>query len=66
MRRGQPCPCCYDGRLWRATRGYSGCGITEEMVTAWWGLGVMQIDGLRNCGCACYHPYAGRSGGGSA
>ena len=66
MRRRQPCPCCYGGRLWRATRGYSGCGITEEMVTAWWGPGVMQIDGIRNCGCTCYRPYAGRSGGGSA
>ena len=43
-----------------------GCGITEEMVTAWWGPGVMQIDLVRNCGCTCYRPYAGRSGGGSS
>ena len=33
---------------------------------AWWGPGVMQIDWVRNCGCTCYRPYAGRSGGGSA
>ena len=54
---------------WAALEGgrrYSGCGITEEMVTACWGPGVMQIDGVRNCGCSCYRPYAGRSGGGSA
>ena len=55
--------------LWWAAlegaHGYSGCGITEEMVTAWWGPGV-QIDGVRNCGCTSYGPYAGRSGGGSA
>ena len=35
-------------------------------MTAWVGPGVMQIDGVRNCGCTCYRPYAGRSGGGSA
>ena len=23
----------------------------------------MQIDGVRNSGCTCYRPYAGRSGG---
>ena len=44
MRRRQPCPCYCGGRLWRATRGFFGCGITEEMVTARWGPGVMQID----------------------
>ena len=49
-----------------ATCGYSGCGITEEMVKAWWGPGVMQIDGVKNSGCTCYRPCAGRSGGGSA
>ena len=27
-------------------------------MTAWWGPGVMQIDGVRNCGCTCYRPYA--------
>ena len=32
-------------------------------MTAWWGPGV-HIDGVRNCGCTCYRPYAGRSGGG--
>ena len=62
-RRRQPCPCCCGGRLCRATRGYSGCGIMEEMVTAWWGPGVMQIDGVRKCGCTCYRPYAGRNEG---
>ena len=25
-------------------------------MTAWWGPGVMQIDGVRNCGCTCYRP----------
>ena len=35
-------------------------------MTAWWGPGLMQIDGARNCGCTCYGSYAGRSGGGSA
>ena len=31
-------------------------------MTAWWGPGV-QIDGVGNCGCTSYRPYAGRSGG---
>ena len=44
MRRRQPCPYCCGGQLWRATRGFFGCGITEEVVRARWGLGVMQLD----------------------
>ena len=39
--------------------------VAEEMVTAWWGPGVMQIDGVTNSGCTCYRPYAGRSREGS-
>ena len=31
-------------------------------MTVWCGPGVMQMDGVKNCGCTCYRPYAGRSG----
>ena len=44
--------------LWLWHQGRNGDGVV--------GPGVMQIDGVRNCGCTCYRPYAGRSGGGSA
>ena len=32
------------GQLWKATRGFFDCGITEDMVKAQWGPGVMQLD----------------------
>ena len=44
MRRWRPYPYCCGGQLWKATRGFFGCGITEEMVKARWGLGVTQLD----------------------
>ena len=44
MRRRQPYPYCCGGQLWKVTRGFFGCGITEDMVKARWGPGVMQLD----------------------
>ena len=40
---GSPTP---RGQLWKATRRFFGCGITEDMVQARWGPGVLQLDGV--------------------
>ena len=63
MRRRRPCPLCCGGLLWKVTRGFFGCGMTEDVVRTQWGPGVMQPDRVSEM-WACHHPYAGRSGGG--
>ena len=42
MRRRRPYPFCCSERLWKVTRGFFGCGITEDVVRTQWGPGVMQ------------------------
>ena len=41
---GGPAPGAVVGSSGRRLAGFSGCGIMEEIVTARWGPGVMQLD----------------------
>ena len=44
MHRRRPCPCCCGWWLWTVTRGFFGCGITEDLVRRLWESGVMLLD----------------------